>query len=156
MNNYVKFLSSFFICFLPAILGGFFTKTGLTEWYDFLHKPVFNPPDWIFAPVWTTLYFLMGISLFLILKAPNSKTKNLAVTFFALQLTLNGLWSYVFFSLHNILGAFFVIILLIIFLILSILNIYPINKTAAFIQLPYLFWILFASILNYSIYILNK
>jgi tryptophan-rich sensory protein len=121
-----------------------------------LVKPSFNPPSWIFSPVWTTLYTLMGISLFLILKAENSRDKTQGVVFFCVQLVLNGLWSIVFFGLHQILLAFILIIFLLLFIILSILKFYSVSKPAAYILIPYLLWVSFASVLNLSLYQLNS
>ena len=155
MKNIFKLIRSIFICFLPGIIGGFFTSANLYPWYDKLDKPYFNPPSWVFSPVWTTLYILMGISLFLVLKAENSNDKKQALTFFAVQLILNGLWSIVFFGLHSILGAFIVIIFLLLFIILSMLKFYRISKPAAYLLIPYLLWVSFATVLNFFIYILN-
>lgn len=156
MKNLLKLIGLVFICFLPGIIGGFFTANNLYPWFSLLTKPSFSPPSWIFAPVWTVLYTLMGISLFLILCASNSKNKTQGVLFFAVQLVLNCLWSVVFFGLHRILLAFIVIIALLLFIILSILRFYKVSKPAAYILIPYLLWVSFASVLNFSLYFLNK
>lgn len=155
MKNFLKLIGSIFICFLPGIIGGFFTANNLYPWYDTLIKPSFNPPSWVFSSVWSTLYTLMGISLFLVLKAEDSSDKKQGLMFFAVQLVLNGLWSIVFFGLHQILWAFIIIILLLLFIILSIWKFYRISKPAAYILIPYLLWVSFATILNYSLYNLN-
>jgi benzodiazapine receptor len=156
MKNFLKLIGLIFVCFLPGIIGGFFTANNLSPWYGLLVKPSFNPPSWIFSPVWTTLYTLMGISLFLILKAENSRDKTQGVVFFCVQLVLNGLWSIVFFGLHQILLAFILIIFLLLFIILSILKFYSVSKPAAYILIPYLLWVSFASVLNLSLYQLNS
>ncbi len=155
MKNFLKIIGSIFVCFLPAIVGGFFTANNLYPWYDTLIKPSFNPPGWVFSPVWTTLYTLMGISLFLLLKAENSKNKTQGLVFFAMQLVLNSLWSIVFFGLHQILWAFIMIIFLLAFIILSIWKFYQVSKPAAYILVPYLLWVSFATVLNFSLYKLN-
>ena len=155
MKNIVKLVGLIFICFLPGIIGGFFTANNLYPWYELLSKPSFNPPSWVFSPVWTTLYTLMGISLFLILKADKSRNKTLGTVFFGIQLILNGLWSIVFFGLHQIILAFVVIILLMLFIILSIWKFYNISKSAAYILIPYLLWVSFATVLNFALYLLN-
>ena len=155
MKNIIKLVGLIFVCFLPGIIGGFFTANNLYPWYELLAKPSFNPPSWVFSPVWTTLYTLMGISLFLILKADKSRNKTLGTVFFGVQLILNGLWSIVFFGLHQIILAFVVIILLMLFIILSIWKFYNISKPAAYILIPYLLWVSFATVLNFALYLLN-
>jgi len=155
MKNFLKLIGSIFVCFLPGIVGGYFTANNLYPWYDTLVKPAFNPPSWVFSPVWTTLYTLMGISLFLVLKAESSPDKRQGLVFFAVQLVLNGLWAIVFFGMHQILGAFILIILLLAFIILSIIKFYRVSKPAAYLLIPYLLWVGFASVLNYSLYQLN-
>lgn len=155
MKNFLKLIAAIFICFLPGIIGGFFTAKNLYPWYDTLVKPEFNPPSWVFSPVWTTLYTLMGISLFLILKAESSKDKTQGIVFFTIQLVLNGLWSVVFFGMHQILWAFILIILLLIFIALLIFKFYRISKTAAYLLVPYILWVSFATVLNFSLYLLN-
>ena len=156
MKNFLKLVASIFVCFLPGIIGGFFTASNLHPWYDSLIKPSFNPPSWLFGPVWTTLYTLMGISLFLILEAEDSDDKRKGTIFFVIQLVLNGLWSIVFFGLHQTLLAFIVIIALLVFIVLSILKFYKVSKPAAYLLTPYLLWVSFASFLNLSLYLLNR
>lgn len=155
MKNFFKLICSIFVCFLPGIIGGYFTANNLYPWYDTLIKPVFNPPNWVFSPVWTTLYTLMGISLFLVLKAKDLPDKLQGLVFFGIQLILNGLWSIVFFGIHHILGAFIIIILLLSFIILSIVKFYGISKPAAYLLVPYLLWVCYAAALNFSLYQLN-
>lgn len=155
MKNLLKLVGLIFVCFLPGIIGGFFTSNNLYPWFNSLVKPPFNPPSWVFSPVWTTLYTLMGISLFLVLKSDSSVNKTKGMLFFAIQLFLNGLWSVVFFGMHQILSAFVIIVALLIFIILSILEFYKISKFAAYILIPYLIWVSFASVLNFSLYWLN-
>lgn len=156
MKNFFKLISLIFICLLPGIIGGFFTANNLYPWFSLLTKPSFNPPNWIFSPIWVTLYTLMGISLFLILKSENSREKTQGVVFFGVQLILNSLWSIVFFGLHKILLAFIVIIFLMLFIILSILKFHRVSKPAAYILIPYLLWVSFALVLNLSLYQLNR
>ncbi len=156
MKNLLKLIGLIFVCFLPGIIGGFFTANNLYPWFSLLIKPSFSPPSWIFSPVWTVLYILMGISLYLISKSYNSKDKIRGIVFFSIQLFLNGLWSIVFFGLHQILLAFVVIIALLAFIILSIVQFYKISKLAAYILIPYLLWVSFASVLNFSLYLLNR
>lgn len=137
-------------------ISGYFTSSEITTWYATLNKPSFNPPNWIFAPVWTTLYFLMGISWWLVLKSNvTSHLKNRATTYFVVQLVLNFFWSIIFFNLHQLGFALAEILLMWIFIVLTIISFYPISKTAAYLLFPYLLWVSFASILTFSIWTLN-
>ena len=144
---------------LPLSLGaiaGMFTAQSVPEWYATLNKPSFNPPDWIFGPVWTSLYILMGISLFLIWKQVASKERNLAILIFFLQLLLNFAWSFIFFYFNMIGIALIEIVLLWIGIIIMSVLFYKIKPMAAYINIPYLIWVTFATILNVSYYLLNK
>lgn len=152
--KYLKLLFSLAICQLTGIIGSFFTITSLSNWYLTLNKPSFNPPNWIFGPVWTILYLLMGISLYLIWKNYN-KISRTAIILFSIQLTLNLLWTILFFGLKNVLFAFIEIIILWIFILLTIITFYKQSKTAAFLLIPYIVWVSFAAILNFSILYLN-
>ena len=125
-------------------------------WYATLNKPPFNPPNWIFGPVWSVLYLLMGISLYLILiQKDKSIEQRIGVMLFATQLLLNTLWSLIFFGLRNPALAFGEIIILWIFIFLTIIYFNKVNKIASFLLIPYLAWVSFAAILNLWIMILN-
>lgn len=156
LTKIIKFSFSMIICFAAAGLGSLFTFSSIPTWYASLDKPFFNPPNWIFSPVWTLLYFLMGISLYLILLNgwQDREAKRGIILFFA-QLLLNVAWSFVFFFLHNPAIAFIIIILLWIMIFLSIFQFLKINKLASYLLIPYLLWVSFASILNFSIWQLN-
>lgn len=154
MRKTLQFFASILLGQLPGIIGVSSTISAISGWYSTLNKPFFNPPSWIFGPVWTTLYFLMGISFFLIW-TDRSKKKQKAYTFFFIQLVLNAIWSPVFFSLESPFMALFVIAALWIFIVLTIRQFYKISKPAAYLLVPYLFWVSFASILNFSIWQLN-
>jgi tryptophan-rich sensory protein len=144
---------------LPVLVGGIaglFTAEAVPGWYATLKQPSFNPPNWIFGPVWTILYLLMGISLFLVWKENHSKERNIAITVFLIQLALNFAWSLIFFHFKMI-GLALVEISLLWISILSMLFIfYKIKPAAAYINIPYLLWVAFATVLNASYYILNK
>ena len=144
---------------MPLGLGaiaGLFTADAVPEWYETLNRPSFNPPNWIFAPVWTTLYILLGISLFLIWKQHSSKERNLAILIFLLQLILNFSWSFIFFYFNMIGLALIEIILLWINIIIMLVLFYKIKPIAAYINIPYLLWVAFAILLNASYYFLNR
>jgi len=154
MNKYVKLTLSIILCLSAGFLGSFFTITSVGSWYSEINKPFFNPPNWIFGPVWTTLYILMGISLYLIWTNKNKK-KETAIKLFFTQLILNSLWSILFFGLQSPLLAFIEIIILWVAILLTIMKFHKISKTSAYLLVPYLLWVSFASILNLSIYLLN-
>ena len=135
--------------------GGIATMSNIYGWYENLQKPSFNPPNYIFGPVWTVLYILMGISFYMILQSQKSKGRNFAIGIFAIQLFLNFWWSYLFFSFHWLGASFIEILILWICVLLMIISFYRLNKTASLIQLPYLLWISFASVLNGTIWMIN-
>jgi translocator protein len=151
-----KFISSATLCFLIAFLGGMATTPSIPTWYASLNKPFFNPPNWIFGPVWTTLYFLMAVSLYIIWdKKLHDKKKEAAIRIFIFQLTMNLLWSLVFFGFHQPFLALITIIVLWKAIFVTIKHFYEISKVSAYILIPYLAWVSFASILNLAIAALN-
>lgn len=151
MNKFLKLLLSVLLCEGVGLIGSIFTINSVKTWYPTLTKPFFNPPNWIFGPVWTTLYFLMGVSLYLVWKKKKTELK-----WFWIQLILNSLWSVTFFGLKNLIAAFIIIISLWISIFLTIDAFTKINKTSAYLLYPYLAWVSFALILNLSIVILNR
>ncbi len=156
MNNTIKLIISIAI---PLIIGGtsgFFTATGVESWYQAINKPSWNPPGWIFGPVWTTLYVLMGIALFLVWKADASpELKKIAIILFAVQLALNFCWSFIFFYQQQPGWALVEIIVMWVFILFTIFAFAQVNKTAAWLLVPYISWVSFAVILNYTIWKLN-
>lgn len=152
----MKLIVSILIPLLVGGISGFFTSSGVNGWYAVANKPWFNPPNWIFAPVWTALYVLMGIALFLVWKAETAKEiKQTAVILFAVQLILNFFWSFIFFRLQLPGWAFAEIILMWIMIFFTILSFGRISSTAAWLLVPYISWVSFATVLNYSIWKLN-
>jgi tryptophan-rich sensory protein len=144
---------------LPLLLGaiaGMFTAEAIPGWYDLLNRPSFNPPNWIFGPVWITIYVLMGISFFLIWKQSESKKRSQAITIFLIQMGLNFAWSFIFFHFKIIGLALIEILFLWLSIILMLVKFYKINPIAAYLNLPYLLWVTFAVILNAGYYLLNK
>lgn len=157
MKNLLKFLISTIGCELVGLVGTPFTISSVSTWYAYLNKPVFSPPNWVFGPVWTILYFMMGVSFYLIWeKGLGRKKVKKGIRYFAIQLILNFSWSGVFFGLHQILSAFLVIVALWIFIFLTIIEFYKVNKTSAYLLLPYIAWVSFASVLNLAVFILNQ
>jgi translocator protein len=145
------------VCELAGVIGSVFTTPSIPGWYAGLAKPPFNPPNWVFAPVWTTLYAMMGLAAYLVYeKGQRNKEVRKALAVFAGQLVLNALWSIVFFGAHTILGAAVVIVLLWAMILESILLFSKISRAAAFLLIPYFLWVSFATILNISLYVLNR
>ena len=153
----MKLIISIIICLAAGFIGTIFTNPSIPTWYESLKKPSFNPPAWLFSPVWTALFIIMGISLFLVWqKGLNYNGVKIALIVFGIQLILNILWSILFFGLRSPLTAFIEIIILWILILMTILIFYPISKTAALLLLPYILWVSFASILNFSLWQLNR
>ena len=157
MNKKVlKFIISIFICQSAGIFGSLFTFESISDWYVTLEKPLFAPPNWIFGPVWIILYFLMGVSLYIVWENElKSKSRKVFFTVFGIQLILNALWSLLFFGLKSPLLGLVDIILLDIMVTVTIIYAKSISKLAAILLVPYLVWIIFASILNFAIFLLN-
>ncbi len=151
MNKVWKFIISILVSFSAGAIGGIFTTPSITTWYATLVKPSFNPPNWLFGPAWTVLYILMGIALYLIW-ASDKENKKIAYIVFFTQLVLNALWSIIFFGAHEMQWAFFEIIVLWLAILATIIAFYRIVKPAAYILIPYILWVTFAAILNYSVW----
>ncbi len=156
MKNATKLIISILICELAGAIGSFFTAPAIGDWYYFLNKPPLNPPNCVFAPVWTILFLLMGVSLYLIWKQglKNRENKN-AVFVFAIQLVLNVFWSVIFFGLKAPGLAFTEIIILWLAILITIIKFFKLSKPAAYLLLPYILWVSFAAVLNFSIWIIN-
>lgn len=152
----MKLIISILIPLLVGAISGIFTASGVKGWYANAVKPSFNPPNWIFGPVWTILYILMGIALFLVWKsATDKKLKNIAISLFAVQLALNFCWSFIFFKMQEPGWAFAEILFMWLMILLTIIWFGKISSTAAWLLVPYICWVSFASVLNYSIWQLN-
>lgn len=152
----VRLLVSILVCLSAGAVGSIFTRTSIAEWYEFLNKPVFTPPNWVFSPIWIILYVLMGVSASFVWEkgiALSEVKRTLGV--FILQLALNALWSAVFFGTRSIAGGLVVIILLWLAIIWTIIRFSSISKTAAVLLIPYITWVSFALMLNVSLAILN-
>jgi benzodiazapine receptor len=151
----MKLLYALLITIGVGTIAGIATASSIGNWYEHISKPTFNPPNWLFAPVWTVLYIMMGIALFQIWKQTPSAERSKALTVFAIQLFLNFIWSFIFFNFHQIGLALIVIILLWIFIVITIYKFRQLNKTACYLMVPYLIWVSFATVLNASIFRLN-
>jgi tryptophan-rich sensory protein len=157
MNNIVKLIIAVSIPVAVGATSGFFTATGVSNWFQTINKPSWNPPGWIFGPVWTTLYVMMGFALYLIWKSDATvEFKKTAISLFAAQLLLNFFWSFIFFNQHQIGWAVLEIIAMWVLILLTIFAFARVNNTAAWLLVPYISWVSFATILNYTIWKLNS
>lgn len=157
MNKYLKIIYCVAICLAVGYLSSNVTQSSIKTWYPTIEKPIFNPPSWVFAPVWTILYIMMGVAAGMVWNKleSNKELVKKGLLFFTVQLLLNALWSYLFFGLNNILLAFLEIILLWL-IIYETYNIFKqIDKKAGYLLIPYLGWVGFATILTGTIYFLN-
>ncbi|HEX7401977.1 MAG TPA: TspO/MBR family protein [candidate division Zixibacteria bacterium] len=153
----VKLVISIIVCQLAGFVGSLFTTPSIPTWYAALRKPVFNPPNSVFGPVWTTLFLLMGISAYLIWrKGLQDKNVKMALIIFIVQLGLNVIWSILFFGLHSPFSAFMEIIILWLVILATFLYFMKISKPAGILLIPYLIWVAFAAILNYHLWKLNS
>ena len=145
-------------CLLVGYFSGMVTRDSITTWYPTLVKPSFNPPNWVFAPVWTILYIMMGVAGGMVWNRLEKDPENVkkAFTFFIIQLALNAAWSVIFFYLHNPFLALLEIILFWLIIFETYSQFKKIDKTAGLLFIPYLAWVSFATVLNASIWLLNR
>lgn len=169
INNFFKLVVAIVVSEMAGVIGAFFTTPSIAGWYAGIVKPVLNPPAWVFGPVWTTLFALMGIAAFLVWKKGlDRKDVKIALGIFAGQLVLNTLWSIIFFGLHSPGGALVEIVFLWLAILATIIAFAKISppsssiwttaghgRLAAWLLLPYILWVSFAGYLNYSIWVLN-
>jgi len=151
-----KLVVSIIACLAAGIIGSIFTRSAIPTWYATLEKPAFNPPNWLFAPVWTLLYIMMGIAAFLVWrKGLENRQVRIALIVFLVQLVLNALWSVVFFGLESPLCGLIVISALWVAILFTVLKFFRISSAASVLLWPYLLWVTFAAVLNVSIWLLN-
>lgn len=170
MRKYIRLAIAILISEAAGIIGSLFTAPNISTWYAELARPQLSPPNWLFAPVWTTLFALMGIALFLVYEKRSSfaqyagtarGSQNIrtwwvfGIVIFFVQLVLNTLWSIIFFGFRNPGAAFGEIIILWLAILATIIAFFKISKTAGWLLVPYLLWVGFAAYLNYSIWVLN-
>jgi benzodiazapine receptor len=152
----IKLVVCVLVCLLVSYVGSLLTTPSIPTWYAALQKPLFNPPNWIFAPVWLTLFVLMGLSAFMVWeKGLARKDVRVGLGLFVAQLALNLTWSGLFFALHSPLWAFVDIIALWVLILFTIIWFFKTSKLAGILMIPYILWVSFASALNLAIVILN-
>ena len=152
----MKILLSILLAQCAGFLGAIFTTTKIGSWYMTLMKPSWNPPGWIFGPVWTTLYTLMGIASYLVWKTPDGPIRTQALVLYGVQLALNALWSFAFFGMESPKLGLVVIVPLLILIILTTFRFFVLSKTAGWLMVPYILWVSFATFLNFTIFRLNS
>jgi len=155
LGDFVLFVAALLLCQVAGGIGALATMPSIPGWYAALHKPAFNPPNWIFGPVWTVLYIMMGVALFLVARRGFRKFAS-ALRVFLFQLVLNSLWSVVFFGMHRPGAAFAVILVLLAAIIWTIALFRRPSLTAAWLLVPYAAWVSFASVLNFAVWQLNR
>jgi len=157
LSDLLRLALSIAICQLAGFVGSIFTRTSVGTWYANLEKPSFTPPNWVFSPVWITLFVLMGIAAFLVWnKGLSDQRVKIALSIFAVQLILNVLWSVMFFGLRSPLAGLIEIAILWIAILLSILYFLKVSNIAGILLMPYILWVSFAAVLNASIWKLNS
>jgi tryptophan-rich sensory protein len=151
-----KLILSVVICLGAGAIGSLFTASSIPTWYTTIEKPFFNPPNWIFGPVWTLLFIMMGVALFLVWnKGWQNKKVKIAMLIFGIQFLLNILWSILFFGFLSPFYAFVEIIFLWLAILVTIIYFYQISRPASWLLVPYILWVSFASVLNFFIWRLN-
>ena len=161
MNNHrlveiLRLLASILVCQLTGFISSLFASPSIPTWYADLQKPSFAPPNWVFAPVWVSLYILMGVALYLVWRSAGEVRVRPAVAAFIVQLALNALWSPAFFGLQSPLAGLIVIVPLWLAILATILAFLNVSKGAALLLVPYMLWVGFAVVLNFGFLVLNR
>ena len=157
LANLFKFVISILICLAVGFIGSLFTGHSVSTWYPMLDKPPFTPPNWVFMPVWTLLYLLMGVSLFLVWReGAGYRIVRIGLALFVVQLLLNLLWTFLFFGMRSPLAGLVDIFVLWVFIFLTMLAFHGVSRTAGLLLLPYSLWVGFATVLNFSLWKLNQ
>jgi benzodiazapine receptor len=151
----VKLVISIVVPLAVGFGSSLFMGSSIVTWYAALNKPWFTPPNVLFAPVWTVLYILMGVALFLVWRSPRNRTRDIGIALFAVQLIVNALWTIAFFGQQNILYGLLIIVPLWILVAATIYQFYKVDKRASYLLVPYIIWLSIATALNASVYVLN-
>ena len=152
-NKFLSFILFGLITYSASVIGGLVTVGFKEPWYSLINKPTFNPPSWIFAPVWTTLYLMMTIAIWLFWHSRNRDMNTIYIYF--IHIVFNATWSIIFFGLHQILLALIVLISLILIIIILMLRYKRVNIVSYYLMIPYLLWCFYALVLNFNIFLLN-
>jgi tryptophan-rich sensory protein len=152
-NKFISFILFFIITYSASFIGGMATISFKEPWYSELIKSNYNPPDWIFAPVWTTLYLMMTLAIWFFWHSKNRDMNTIYIYF--IHIVFNTTWSIVFFGLHQILFALIVLLILIFLIVILIIRFKRVNLVSYYLMIPYLLWTLYALFLNFNLLILN-
>ena len=152
-NKFLTFILFFIITYSASLIGGLATINFKEPWYSLIIRPSFSPPDWVFAPVWTALYFMMTLAVWLFWHSTNRDMKTIYIYF--IHIIVNTTWSITFFVFHQIVISILVLIILIALIIILIKNFKRVNLISSYLMIPYLLWCCFALVLNVSIFVLN-
>ena len=152
-NKFLSFILFGLITYSASVIGGLVTLGFKEPWYSIINKPTFNPPSWVFAPVWTTLYLMMTIAVWLFWHSRNRDMNTIYIYF--IHIVFNTTWSIVFFGMHQILLALVILLILIFLIIILILRFKRVNIVSYYLMIPYLLWCCYALILNFNIFLLN-
>ncbi|MFC1806037.1 TspO/MBR family protein [Planctomycetota bacterium] len=144
------------LCFGAAAIGSLFTGPAVSTWFQQIRKPSYSPPDWLFGPVWTALYATMAVAAWLIWRKGDAASRRLPLFLFGVQLALNAAWSPIFFGLRSFGGAFVEIVALWLAILATLVAFLPVSVPAGVLLVPYLGWVSFAAVLNFSIWRLNQ
>jgi translocator protein len=153
--TFAKLIISIAAPLAVGAVAGIFTAKAIPTWYTTLNAPSFNPPNWVFGPMWTLLYVLMGVSLFMVWNAEPGKARDIAMLIFGVQLVLNFAWSFLFFYFKELGWALVEIIAMWISIVVMLIAFYQVRPLAAYINIPYLLWVSFATALNAAYFKLN-
>lgn len=155
MPRPLRYILAVLLCEAVGIAGSVFTSSSIPTWYATLEKPFFSPPNWVFGPVWTLLYALMGIATAIVWESKSGKKRDHALAWFGTQLALNAVWTPIFFGAQRLDVAFLVIVALLASIVGTIVSFKRISKPAALMLVPYLAWVSFATVLNFALWRLN-
>jgi len=152
-NKFLSFILFGLITYSASVIGGLVTLGFKEPWYSIINKPTFNPPSWVFAPVWTTLYLMMTIAVWLFWHSRNRDMNTIYIYF--IHIVFNTTWSIVFFGMHQILLALVILLILIFLIIILILRFKRVNMLSYYLMIPYLLWCCYALVLNFNLFLLN-
>ena len=152
-NKFLSFILFGLITYSASVIGGLVTVGFKEPWYSLINKPTFNPPSWVFAPVWTTLYLMMTIAIWLFWHSRNRDMNTIYIYF--IHIVFNATWSIVFFGMHQILLALVILLILIFLIIILILRFKRVNMLSYYLMIPYLLWCCYALVLNFNLFLLN-
>lgn len=155
MPRFFRYALAILLCEAAGGVGSLFTMDKISTWFVTLEKPFFSPPNWVFGPVWVTLYALMGIAAAMIWESKRGEKRQHALAWFGTQLALNAVWTPAFFGAERLDIAFFVIVAMVVTIIGTIVSFKKISKPAAWMLVPYLAWVSFATVLNFALWRLN-